>query len=126
MALDPKNKVERDWPFTFALPALELPNSNHEPRITNHESRTTNDARRTTHDETIVVQGIIDMLIQTPQGLVVIDFKTDDISAGQVTGRAELYRQQLNLYARAASAILKSESIAKWLYFLKPHRAIEV
>ena len=66
------------------------------------------------------------MLIQTPQGLVVIDFKTDDISAGQVAGRAELYRQQLTLYARAASAILKSESIAKWLYFLTPARAIEV
>jgi len=126
IVLNSGNTVLRDWPFTFALPALELPNSNHEPRITNHESRTTNDARRTTHDETIVVQGIIDMLIQTPQGLVVIDFKTDDISAGQVAGRAELYRQQLTLYARAASAILKSESIAKWLYFLTPARAIEV
>jgi ATP-dependent helicase/nuclease subunit A len=124
--LDNSKNVLRDWPFTFALPALELPNSNHEPRITNHESRTTNDARRTTHDETIIVQGIIDMLVQTSQGLIVIDFKTDDISAGQVTGRAELYRQQLNLYARAASAILKSESIAKWLYFLTPARAFEV
>jgi ATP-dependent exoDNAse (exonuclease V) beta subunit len=66
------------------------------------------------------------MLIQTPKGLIIIDFKTDDISAGQVTGRAELYRPQLNLYARAASAILKSESVAKWLYFLTPGRAFEI
>jgi ATP-dependent exoDNAse (exonuclease V) beta subunit len=66
------------------------------------------------------------MLIQTPQGLVVIDFKTDDISAGQVSRRAELYRQQLNLYARAASAILKSESTAKWLHFLTPSCAIKL
>jgi ATP-dependent exoDNAse (exonuclease V) beta subunit len=89
--------------------------------------------------ETIVVQGIIDMLIQTPQGLVVIDFKTDDISAGEAPRRAELYRPQLTLYARAASAILKSElvrqahhpeqsrgTIAKWLYFLTPGCAINI
>jgi ATP-dependent helicase/nuclease subunit A len=66
------------------------------------------------------------MLVQTSQGLIVIDFKTDDISAGQVAGRAELYRPQLNLYARAASAILKSKSVAKWLYFLTPARAVEI
>jgi ATP-dependent exoDNAse (exonuclease V) beta subunit len=58
--------------------------------------------------------------------LVVIDFKTDDISAGQVARRAELYRRQLTLYARAASAILKSEPVAKWLYFLTPARAFEI
>jgi ATP-dependent exoDNAse (exonuclease V) beta subunit len=66
------------------------------------------------------------MLIQTPQGLVVIDFKTDDISASKVPRRAELYRPQLNLYARAASAILKSESTSKWLYFLTPGCGIKI
>ena len=66
------------------------------------------------------------MLIQTPQALVVIDFKTDNVTAGEVSQRAELYRDQLELYDRAASAILKSESIGKWLYFLTPARAIEV
>jgi len=133
MALDPKNKVERDWPFTFAFSASEFPFTNYDFRFAIYDSRTTNrepqvtsDERRTTSDELIVVQGIIDMLIQTPQGLVVIDFKTDDISAGQVSRRAELYRQQLNLYARAASAILKSESTAKWLHFLTPSCAIKL
>jgi ATP-dependent exoDNAse (exonuclease V) beta subunit len=56
----------------------------------------------------------------------VIDFKTDDISAGQVARRAELYRPQLNLYARAASAILKSKTTTKWLYFLRPGCAVEI
>jgi ATP-dependent helicase/nuclease subunit A len=147
IVLDNSKNVFRDWPFTFALPASELPNSILDSRTTNHEPRTTHDAPRTpvppalrspaiqgevgsaaegTQDETIVVQGIIDMLIQTPQGLVIIDFKTDDISAGQVASRAELYRSQLTLYARAASAILKSSPLAKWLYFLTPSRAIEV
>ncbi|MHC4464368.1 MAG: PD-(D/E)XK nuclease family protein, partial [Planctomycetota bacterium] len=99
-------------PFTFALPASELHDLSHE--------------RRATSDEVIIVQGIIDMLIQTPQGLVVIDFKTDWITAGEVNQRAELYRDQLELYSRAASAVLKSESIAKWLYFLTPATEFEI
>ena len=119
MSLDSRNAVLRDWPFTFALPLCEFP-------LTSDERRATSDERRVTDDEVVIVQGIIDMLIQTPQNLVIIDFKTDDISSSEVTGRAELYRQQLTLYARAASAIFKSESIAKWLYFLTPECAIEI
>ena len=66
------------------------------------------------------------MLIRTPKGLVIIDFKTDNVTAKKVRDRAELYRRQLDLYSRAASAILKSESIAKWLYFLTPACAFEI
>jgi ATP-dependent helicase/nuclease subunit A len=118
--LDNSKNVLRDWPFTFALPASFVARDQLlVARFTIHDSRVTD-------DEVVIVQGIIDMLVQTSQGLIVIDFKTDDISAGQVTGRAELYRQQLTLYARAASAILKSESITKWLHFLTPARAFEV
>ena len=83
-------------------------------------------SRRDAIRDTIIVQGIIDMLIRTPQGLVIIDFKTDNVTPGQVRERAELYRRQLALYSRAASAILKSESIAKWLYFLTPACAFEI
>jgi ATP-dependent exoDNAse (exonuclease V) beta subunit len=66
------------------------------------------------------------MLIRTPQGLVIIDFKTDCVTPGQVTQRAELYRRQLDYYSRATSAVLKSESITKWLYFLIPRISKEV
>jgi len=114
MTFDAENTVLREWPFTFELPTCEW-NSSYIPR------HTTSDIR-----DTIIVQGIIDMLVRTPQGLVIIDFKTDKITANQVTERSELYRRQLDLYSRAASAILKSESIAKWLYFLNPRCVIEV
>jgi len=112
MAFEPENTVLREWPFTFALPAYEFDNSLHNSHFTS--------------DENIIVQGIIDMLIRTPKGLVIIDFKTDNITPGQVRERAEVYRRQLDLYSRAASAILKSESIAKWLYFLTPACAFEL
>jgi len=133
IVLDNSKDVLRDWPFTFAFPASEFPFTNYDFRFAIHDSRTTNrepqvtsDERRTTSDELIVVQGIIDMLIQAQQGLIVIDFKTDNISAAEAPARAELYRRQLTLYARAASAILKSESIAKWLYFLTPECVVEI
>jgi ATP-dependent helicase/nuclease subunit A len=112
MILDTSNTFWREWPFTFALPAREFTDSS--------------DERRATSDEVIVVQGIIDILVRTPQGLVIIDFKTDKITAEQIGQRAEIYRSQLELYSRAASAILKSKSIAKWLYFLTPRCSIEV
>jgi ATP-dependent helicase/nuclease subunit A len=111
-ALDAENRVWREWPFTFALPVSALSNSSHESRVTS--------------DEIVVVQGIIDMLIQTPKGLLVIDFKTDDVTAKKTPERAELYRQQLELYSRAAEIILKTKTIGKWLYFLKPGCSVEV
>jgi len=104
---DPCNTVWREWPFTFALPAWELENSS----VT---------------EDMIVVQGIIDMLVRTAQGLVVIDFKTDKIPAEQAEQRAELYRRQLGLYSRAACAILNDRPAGRWLYFMTPRVFVEV
>jgi len=114
LALDSSNSVWREWPFTFALPISEWKNSFSTQAI-GKEIR-----------DTIIVQGMVDLMIQTSQGLVIVDFKTDKVSADQVSERAELYRRQLALYGRAASAILRSETIARWLYFLSPGCSIEV
>ncbi len=121
LALDNRNRVLQEWPFTLALPASQW---NHPDDARD----TTYDIRHTRYDirDTIVVQGIIDMLIRTPDGLIVIDFKTDQLTAEQLSERAELYRPQLDLYAKAAAAILKTPPPAKYLYFLTPRRAIEV
>ncbi len=117
MVLSDKNRVWREWPFTFSMPAAEFSDSSHErqtlgPKVTN--------------DELIIAQGIIDMLIQTPKGLAVIDFKTDNITAEEIAQRAELYRRQLELYARAARTILRTRLLGKWLYFLTPGCEFEV
>ena len=66
------------------------------------------------------------MLVRTAEGLLVIDFKTDDITAGEVSERAGLYREQLELYGRAAERILKEKLLGKWLYFLTPGCAVEL
>ncbi|MHC4567182.1 MAG: PD-(D/E)XK nuclease family protein, partial [Planctomycetota bacterium] len=105
LALDNSNTAWREWPFTIGMPAGESAE---------------------TRDETLVVQGIIDMLIRTPDGLVVVDFKTDHIAAGQVAERVEFYRGQLELYGKAACAILSIDPVERWLYFLTPGCPVEV
>jgi ATP-dependent exoDNAse (exonuclease V) beta subunit len=100
----------REWPFTFSLPAADYPGLQIESQAV---------------DESIVVQGIIDMLIRTADGLQVVDFKTDNVTASEVPGRAELYRPQLDLYARAAAAILDAPVMGKSLYFLRPQEIVQ-
>ncbi len=97
-------RVLREWPFTFAVQAAQPSEAN-------------NDGQ---NEDIVIIQGIIDMLLQTPAGLVVVDFKTDRIRAEQVDLRAQLYAKQIDLYGRAAEAILKSKLTSKWLYFLGP------
>ena len=132
MVFDKANQVWREWPFTFALdvgwamPTISGLVCGAHP--TSHERRATRSTslRAGCGDETIVVQGIIDMLIQTKNGLIVIDFKTDKVTAEQAVQRAELYRGQLELYSRAAGAILRSEILGRWLYFLTPRVPVAV
>jgi len=113
MALCPENTVLREWPFTFALPAGDWPDPVVPPAAQ-------------PSDEFIVVQGIVDMLIKTPQGLVVVDFKTDTVSPDQLDQRAQIYRTQLQLYTRAASTILQVQPAAAYLYFLAARKAVQL
>ena len=114
LAMDNANTVWREWPFTFTIPADQL-----------HFLEET-EVQVTAAGETIIVQGIIDMLIKTGSGLVVIDFKTDNVTERQAVKRAESYKRQLDLYAQAAFAVLKIPVASKWLYFLKPAQSVQI
>jgi ATP-dependent helicase/nuclease subunit A len=110
MATKWSGQVLREWPFTLGVAASELCEADKDGK----------------DDDIVIIQGIIDMLIQTPAGFLIVDFKTDRIKAGQVQERAQLYTKQISLYSRAAEAILKSKLISKWLYFLDPGCASKV
>lgn len=99
LAVDPANSVVREWPFIYGLPAEEIDGQS--------------------KGEVIVVQGIVDMVIETPEGLVVVDFKTDNVSAEGAFERAKIYQQQIDLYSRAAAGILGKKVVGSWLYFLR-------
>jgi len=45
-----------------------------------------------------VLEGFIDLVLQTPDGIEIIDWKTDQISKGDVTKRLREYEPQAGLY----------------------------
>lgn len=64
--------------------------------------------------EILLVQGIIDVYFEEPDGLVVLDYKTDRVrEAGEF---AEKYHAQLDYYARALEQITKKKVKEKIIY----------
>ena len=106
LAVSGKNKIHREWQFTFAVGSEQF------------DSQCKN--------ESVIVQGIIDMIIETPQGIIVIDFKTDAISLANINERIMKYTQQLDIYSIAAGKILNKTILSKWLYFLSLSKAVAV
>ena len=67
--------------------------------------------------EELLLQGVVDCAFETPQGLTVVDFKTDRITPEETAARAERYRPQLEAYALALGKVLEKEVTEKVLYF---------
>jgi ATP-dependent helicase/nuclease subunit A len=106
---DGKNTILREWSFTYAASAADL-----YPDLKNCK------------DEKIIIQGIVDMLVKTPDGLVVIDFKTDRIDSSKLQQRSEHYAPQLKWYCKAAGEILGVKVIGGYLYFLSAAEAVKI
>lgn len=104
-----KKAVTREWPFTYAVAVQDL-----YPEIKNSEQ------------EKIIIQGIIDLLVETGDGAVIVDFKTDRVNPCDVHAAAEKYKQQLKWYCRAAGDILNIKDVAGWLYFLNASKDVRV
>ncbi len=69
-------------------------------------------------EETVLLQGVIDCLLETDTGFVVVDFKTDRVRAQDAADRAEKYRPQLDAYGHAVQAIFGKPVTGRVLYFL--------
>ncbi|MBM7541487.1 helicase-exonuclease AddAB subunit AddA [Amphibacillus cookii] len=99
--------IEREVPFSLMIPA--------------HEIYQGWDQRK---QEDLFVQGIIDLLIETENGWIIIDYKTDRIPdyANQqerdkmLTSR---YQTQLDLYTRAIETVLNITIKERYLYFFE-------
>ena len=63
---------------------------------------------------------------QTADGLTVVDFKTDRVTAEEAPRRAEVYRTQLNAYAGALAKILQKPVTERVLYFFACDREISL
>ncbi len=103
------NKVRREFKFSILAPAAKYyPVASETP------------------DETVLLQGVIDCLIETPEGFVILDFKTDHLSPKRLAERSEEYRVQMDAYTYAAEQVFERPVIRRILYFLSLGRAWEL
>jgi ATP-dependent exoDNAse (exonuclease V) beta subunit len=63
-----------------------------------------------------ILQGWIDLLVETPEGFVVIDHKSSMGSASRLQEIAEAYSGQLDAYASAVEAATAKKVLEKWLF----------
>ncbi len=107
-----KALVKRELPFTLALPASQV-----YPELA---------AGAVAPAEQLLVQGVIDCLLDEGDGLVLIDYKTDQVYGRGVEQLVENYQGQLNLYAHALEVILKRPVKEKYLYLFAVGKAVRI
>ena len=73
-----------------------------------------------------IVRGIIDLLIVRDQQATIVDFKTDRLQQADLAGRAQSYKWQMSMYARAVREILGASAVRKVLYFLRAGEMVEI
>ena len=68
------------------------------------------------------LQGFIDLLFEGPDGLVIVDYKTDSVTAEGTAATAAKYRPQAAGYALAIQRTMPERSVAEVVFlFLEPH-----
>ncbi|WP_449867051.1 helicase-exonuclease AddAB subunit AddA [Paenibacillus arenilitoris] len=102
--------VRREVPFSCMFPAGRVYPSSGE----------------TLADEPILIQGVIDCLFEDPQGVVLLDYKTDRIDKGQWDLAAERHRFQLELYAEAIEAVLCRKIDECHVFFFDGGRSVRL
>ena len=101
-----ENKVRREFKFSVLVPAQAyFPVAADAP------------------EENVLLQGVIDCLIETRDGFVILDFKTDRIH-GDLDAKAARYAPQLAAYAAALSRIFQRPVKETLLYFFDCDAAV--
>lgn len=67
--------------------------------------------------EQVLLQGVVDCALLEPEGITVIDFKTDRVTESTITSAVNRYRLQVQTYADALSRIYETPVIKQLLYF---------
>src|SRR5688500_5916876 len=66
----------------------------------------------------VMTRGRIDAMVSEPDGLVLVDYKTDRVTRDTIEARAEFYRPQVESYGRAIGSIVGQRVKAVHLVFL--------
>ena len=101
-----RRTLHREWPFTLAVPVAQV----YPDAVLDNVPP----------GESVLVRGIIDLFFQTEPGIVIVDYKTDDIPAAHCEQRSQAYATQMLLYRQAVQNILKCPVAQALIYFLNP------
>jgi len=97
---NPANLI-REIPFTLMHPAADCPPA------------------ADLADQTMI-RGRIDLLVPTPKGLIIVDYKTDKVTGPQLEQRVQTYARQMRFYADAIRTVARQEIAGIYLTFLSP------
>ena len=76
--------------------------------------------------EKILLQGVVDCALMDPDGITIIDFKTDRVTEQTIDATVERYRPQVEAYAQALSRIYGTRVKSSLLYFFHLDRFVEL
>ena len=76
--------------------------------------------------EQILLQGVVDCALVEPDGITVVDFKTDYVTEETLSAVVEGYRPQVRAYAKALQRVYEAPVKGSWLYFFHLKRMVEV
>ena len=94
--------LHREYPFSILAPAHKF-----YPEVPEGEE--------------VLLQGVIDCWFSRLDGITIVDFKTDRVSAAEAPQRAENYRGQLAAYAYALEELTGRKVTRRILWFLRPN-----
>ncbi|MBU6429425.1 MAG: PD-(D/E)XK nuclease family protein, partial [Cyanobacteria bacterium REEB65] len=103
------NALWRELPFSMYLPADQL--------LADAASA---------GGQPLLLQGVIDCLLVEPAGLTILDWKTDSPKGRSISEMAWPYRQQMELYCRAAATMFGKAVREAYLVFLATGEALSV
>ena len=74
------------------------------------------------NDDRALLQGVVDLIIETPAGIVIVDFKSDATINESNVGQ---YMRQLSVYKESLECILGKRVCDCYLYFIQQEKTIK-
>jgi ATP-dependent helicase/nuclease subunit A len=103
--------VNREVPFNMEIPCGELYRDRRDGAW---------------KDETILLQGVIDCYFEEPDGIVLLDYKTDYVPDGKTEMIRDRYRLQIGYYARALELLTGRRVKERFIYLFRSGEVLEM
>lgn len=77
-------------------------------------------------EDQILLQGVVDCAVIENDGIIILDFKTDYITASNLADKIAQYKSQVITYANALSRIFEKPVTASYIYFFSSEQLVKI